>query len=80
MCNISRTDQKMLDIRSQILYLRISSNPEHMAHAFRLAANTKTQETVWIVDKNGEQLVMNPIQVCAYYRKKYASDVKKVTI
>jgi hypothetical protein len=51
-----------------------------MAQSFRLAANTKTQETVWIVDKNGEQLVMDPIQVCAYYRKKYTSDVKQVTV
>lgn len=50
-----------------------------MAQSFRLAANIETQKTVWVVDKNGEQLEMDPIQVCAYYRKKYASDVKRVT-
>jgi hypothetical protein len=51
-----------------------------MARFFRLAANIETKETVWILDKNGEQLEMNPIQVCAFYRQKYASDVKKVTV
>jgi hypothetical protein len=50
-----------------------------MAQFFRLASDLKDQKTLWVVDKNGEQLVMDPVQVCAFYRKKYESDVKRVT-
>jgi hypothetical protein len=48
--------------------------------SFQLACDLKTQETVWITVKNGIQLELNPIEVCAHYRKKYASDVKQVTV
>lgn len=59
---------------------RFGDSLRTMAHSFRLAANIQTHKTVWIVDKNGEQLEMDPIQVCAYYRKKYALDVKRMTV
>ena len=51
-----------------------------MARSYRIAADIETRQTVWIVDKNGEHFEMDPIQVCAYYRKKYAKNVKSVTI
>lgn len=51
-----------------------------MARSYRLAENIQTRETVWILDKNGEQLEMDPVQVCAFYRKKYAHEGKRVTI
>jgi len=76
---ISRTDQRMLDIRLQISYLKISSN-NRTPMSFKLACNLITRETVWITVKDGITLELNPIEVCAEYREKYASDVKKVTI
>ena len=50
-----------------------------MARSFRLAESIETRQTVWILDKEGKQLEMDPIQVCAYYRKKYAHEGKRVT-
>ena len=48
--------------------------------SFKLACNLITRETVWVTVKDGITLELNPIEVCAEYREKYASDVKKVTI
>jgi len=48
--------------------------------SFQLACNLITRETVWIRVKNGIPFELNPIEVCAHYREKYASDVKEVTI
>jgi hypothetical protein len=50
-----------------------------MARSFRLADNIETQQTVWVLDKEGKQLELDPIQVCAFYRKKYAHEVRRVT-
>ena len=69
----------MLDIRLQISYLKISSN-NRTPMSFKLACNLITRETVWITVKDGITLELNPIEVCAEYRKKYASNVKEVTI
>ena len=57
-----------------------STTNQLMARSYRIAADIETRQTVWIVDKNGEHFEMDPIQVCAYYRKKYAKNVKTVTI
>ena len=48
--------------------------------SFKLASDLKTRQTVWITVKNGIQLELNPIQVCAHYRETYASDVKHRTV
>jgi hypothetical protein len=44
--------------------------------SFKIACDIKTRQTVWIC--NGK--TYDPIQVCAHYRQKYASDVKRVTV
>jgi hypothetical protein len=48
--------------------------------SFKLACNLITRETVWITVRDGIELHLDPIKVCAEYREKYASDVKEVTI
>jgi hypothetical protein len=48
--------------------------------SFKLACNLITRETVWITVKDGIPFELNPIEVCAEYREKYASNVKEVTI
>jgi len=76
---ISRTDQKMLDIKLWISYLKISSN-NRTPMSFKLASDLITKKRVWITVKDGIELHLNPIEVCAEYREKYASNVKEVTI
>jgi len=48
--------------------------------SYQLACDLITRETVWIRVKNGIPVELNPIEVCAYYRKKYAKNVKTVTM
>ena len=48
--------------------------------SFKLNYDIITRETVWIRVKNGIPFELNPIEVCAEYREKYASNVKEVTI
>ena len=69
----------MLDIRLQISYLKISSN-NRTPMSFKLASDLITKKRVWITVRDGIELHLDPIEVCAEYRKKYASNVKEVTI
>jgi len=47
---------------------------------YKLNYDIITRETVWITVKDGIPFELNPIEVCAEYREKYASNVKEVTI
>ena len=48
--------------------------------SFKLASDLITKKRVWITVRDGIELHLDPIEVCAEYREKYASDVKEVTI
>jgi hypothetical protein len=48
--------------------------------SFKLNYDIITKKRVWATVKDGIILHLDPIEVCAEYREKYASNVKEVTI